>query len=186
MFARLSLFAIVTALSAALVTAQTSCQATDTVVSGDNCVAIAARFNVSDAALLAANPVLDANCDNLFVGQQLCIPFPPTGCSAQYTVLSGNTCTQIAAQFGTTFAALVAANPALNAQCSNLAVGEVLCIPEPQCSAEYTVKAGDVCLSIVDQFPPVTVAELLAANPEIDSNCDNLLIGEVLCIPFES
>lgn len=35
----------------------TSFQTTCTVVQGDNCVALAAKFNVTDAALLAANPV---------------------------------------------------------------------------------------------------------------------------------
>lgn len=40
-----------------LVQSRNSCQATYTVVSGDNCVAIAAKFNVTDASLLAANPV---------------------------------------------------------------------------------------------------------------------------------
>ncbi|KAE9390180.1 hypothetical protein BT96DRAFT_926059, partial [Gymnopus androsaceus JB14] len=34
-----------------------NCQANYTVVSGDNCVAIAAKFNVSDATLLADNSV---------------------------------------------------------------------------------------------------------------------------------
>ena len=53
---------------------------------------------------------VDANCDNLSVGEKLCIPFPPTGCSAQHTVISGDNCVAIAAEFGTTFAALVAAN----------------------------------------------------------------------------
>ena len=54
---------------------------------------------------------VDANCDNLFVGQKLCIPFPPQGCSAQHTVISGDNCQAIAAEFGTTYAALLTANP---------------------------------------------------------------------------
>ncbi|KAE9392235.1 hypothetical protein BT96DRAFT_979519 [Gymnopus androsaceus JB14] len=130
MFARLSLFALVTALVAIMgvrVLAQSSCQATYTVVSGDNCVAIAAKFNVSDASLLAANPVVDANCDNLFVGQQLCIP--AAACSAEYTVKSGDVCISIANQFGITVAELEAANSEIDPLCNNLSVGEVLCIP---------------------------------------------------------
>ncbi|KAJ3709560.1 hypothetical protein DFJ43DRAFT_1035119 [Lentinula guzmanii] len=107
MFARISLFALVTALGAIMganVLAQTSCQATYTVVFGDNCVAIAAKFNVSDAALLAANPAVDSNCDNLFVGQQLCIPTAPASCQAQYTVKSGDVCISIANMFNITAA----------------------------------------------------------------------------------
>ncbi|KAJ3844453.1 hypothetical protein F5878DRAFT_117463 [Lentinula raphanica] len=136
MFARLHVFALVTALGAimgAKVWAATSCQATYTVVSGDNCVEIAAKFNVSDAALLAANPAVDANCDNLFIGQQLCIPAAPS----------------------------------------------------TDCQAEYTVKSGDVCISIANMFN-ITAAQLEAANSDIDPLCDNLQPGEILCIPFAS
>ncbi|KAJ3787255.1 hypothetical protein GGU11DRAFT_501508 [Lentinula aff. detonsa] len=132
MFARISLFALVTALGAIMganVLAQTSCQATYTVVSGDNCVAIAAKFNVSDAALLAANPAVDSNCDNLFVGQQLCIPTAPASCQAQYTVKSGDVCISIANMFNITAAQLEAANSDIDPLCDNLQPGEVLCIP---------------------------------------------------------
>ncbi|KAE9390179.1 hypothetical protein BT96DRAFT_353020 [Gymnopus androsaceus JB14] len=133
---------------------------------------------------------VDANCDNLSVGEKLCIPFPPTGCSAQHTVISGDNCVAIAAEFGTTFAALVAANSnaqtffiqAVNAECSNLSVGEVLCIP---CATQYTIRPGDVCDSIAAQFG-VTAAELQAANAAVDPLCDNLAVGEVLCIPSEA
>ncbi|KIK57055.1 carbohydrate-binding module family 50 protein [Collybiopsis luxurians FD-317 M1] len=129
MFARLSLFAMVTALGAILganVLAQTSCEATYTVVSGDNCVAIASKFNVTYDALVAANPAVDAQCDNLFVGQKLCIP-PP--CTKQYTVQSGDVCISIANQFNITAAQLEAANPDIDPLCDNLQPGEILCIP---------------------------------------------------------
>ncbi|KAJ3743751.1 hypothetical protein DFH05DRAFT_1247196 [Lentinula detonsa] len=131
MFARISLFALVTALGAIMganVYAQTSCQATYTVVFGDNCVAIAAKFNVSDAALLAANPVsqaVDSNCDNLFVGQQLCIPTAPASCQAEYTVKSGDVCISIANMFNITAAQLEAANSDIDPLCDNLQPGEV-------------------------------------------------------------
>ncbi|KAJ3891603.1 hypothetical protein GG344DRAFT_47018, partial [Lentinula edodes] len=103
------------------VLAQTSqCQTTYTVVSGDNCVALAAKFNVTDAALLAANPAVDANCDNLFVGQKLCIP-----CTAEYTVKSGDVCISIANMFNITAAQLEAANTDIDPLCDNLQPGEV-------------------------------------------------------------
>ncbi|GAW07188.1 hypothetical protein F5879DRAFT_948295 [Lentinula edodes] len=130
MFARLPLFALVTALGAfigANVLAQTSCQTTYTVVSGDNCVALAAKFNVTDAALLAANPAVDANCDNLFIGQQLCIPASP--CPVEYTVKSGDVCISIANMFNITAAQLEAANTDIDPLCDNLQPGEILCIP---------------------------------------------------------
>ncbi|KAJ3768564.1 hypothetical protein FB446DRAFT_694837 [Lentinula raphanica] len=132
MSARLSLFALVAAFGAIMgahVLAQTSCQATYTVVQNDNCVAIAAEFNVTYAALVAANPAVDANCDNLFIGQQLCIPAPPAECQAEYTVKSGDVCISIANMFNITAAQLEAANTDIDPLCDNLQPGEVLCIP---------------------------------------------------------
>ncbi|KAJ4000371.1 hypothetical protein F5050DRAFT_571825 [Lentinula boryana] len=127
MFARISLFALVTALGAIMGKPfLTSCQATYIVVSGDNCVAIAAKFNVSDAALLAANPAVDSNCDNLFVGQQLCIPTAPASCQAEYTVKSGDVCISIANMFNITAAQLEAANTDIDPLCDNLQPGELL------------------------------------------------------------
>ncbi|KAE9394533.1 hypothetical protein BT96DRAFT_1022498 [Gymnopus androsaceus JB14] len=132
MLARLSFFALVTALGAimgARVLAQISCQATYSVVSGDNCATISAKFNVSDISLITANPGVNINCDNLFVGQQLCIPFPSPTCSADYTIKSGDVCISIANQFGITAAVLEAANTQIDPLCDNLQVGEILCIP---------------------------------------------------------
>lgn len=55
----------------------------------------------------------------------------PTGAAGgeNYTVASGDTCGAIASREGVTTAALIAANPAVNAECSNLQVGQVLRIP---------------------------------------------------------
>ncbi|KAJ3867966.1 hypothetical protein EV359DRAFT_61054 [Lentinula novae-zelandiae] len=144
MFARLSLFAMVAALGAigasgralpgSQIFSRATCEATYTVVAGDTCDEIATKNDVTVSALEAANPSIDANCDNLFVGEQLCIPgaTPPP--------------------------------------------------PPPPCAENYTVKAGDVCINIANQFN-ITVPQLEAANTEIDPLCDNLQIGEVLCIP---
>ncbi|KAF9068410.1 hypothetical protein BDP27DRAFT_823732 [Rhodocollybia butyracea] len=192
MFARLSLLAAITTLGAIMgsnVLAQTSssCQTIHTVVQGDNCQALAATFNITDAALLAANPSVDSTCSNLFVGEQLCIPPAPTppSCQATYTVVSGDNCVAIAAKFNVSDASLLAANPQVDEFCDNLNVGEQLCIPEPPtvCTqGQYTVVAGDTCISIGVQFN-ITATQLEAANSEINANCSNLDVGEVLCIP---
>ncbi|KAE9385651.1 hypothetical protein BT96DRAFT_891999 [Gymnopus androsaceus JB14] len=157
---------------------QSSCQANYTVVSGDACVPIAAKFNAGFLLKYLSQNAVNANCDNLFVGQKLCIPFPPQGCSAQHTIISGDNCQTIAAEFGTTYAALLTANPTVDANCDNLTVGKVLCIPAATCSAQYTIKSGDVCISIANQFG-ITTAELEAANSEIDPLCNNLQVDEV-------
>ncbi|KAE9394530.1 hypothetical protein BT96DRAFT_978474 [Gymnopus androsaceus JB14] len=167
MFARSSLFALVTALGAimgARVLAQSSCQATYTVVSGDACVPIAAKFNGPwMRTVITFSWGRSSVSLSLLKGALLSIP-----------VISGDNCQTIAAEFGTTYAALL-----------NCKSREVLCIPAATCSAQYTVKSGDVCISIANQFG-ITTAELEAANSEIDPLCDNLQVGEVLCIPNEA
>ncbi|KAE9386438.1 hypothetical protein BT96DRAFT_839246 [Gymnopus androsaceus JB14] len=97
-------------------------------------------------------------------------------CQANYTVVAGDNCVAIAAKFNVV--QLERSNflhQAVNAECSNLTVGEVLCIP---CATQYTIRPGDVCDSIADQFG-VTAAELQAANAAVDPLCDNLAVGEV-------
>ncbi|KAE9408800.1 hypothetical protein BT96DRAFT_913903, partial [Gymnopus androsaceus JB14] len=128
------------AILSANVLAQTSCQSsTYTVVSGDTCNGISSELNVTVAALLAANPVVNAQCTNLFIGEVLCVPTtapptpptPPTtsNCTANYTVASGDVCISIANQFNITASQLEAVNTEINANCTNLVPGEVLCIP---------------------------------------------------------
>ncbi|KAJ3986244.1 hypothetical protein F5890DRAFT_1505360 [Lentinula detonsa] len=109
-------------------------------------------------------------------------------CASNYTVQQGDFCQTIAAQFNVTISDLEAANPSINSGCTNLAIGEVLCIPAASAcpsGVTYVVKAGDVCIDIADMFN-VTLAALDASNPEVDADCDNLSIGERLCIPAAS
>ncbi|XP_006460579.1 hypothetical protein AGABI2DRAFT_135732 [Agaricus bisporus var. bisporus H97] len=46
-----------------------------------------------------------------------------------YTVVTGDSCFTIGQQFGVTAAAIIAANPGVNAGCTNLIPGQGLCIP---------------------------------------------------------
>ena len=46
----------------------------------------------------------------------------------------------------------------------------------------YTVRPGDVCWRIA-QDHGVTTAALMAANPRINDDCTNLLVGSELVIP---
>ncbi|KAJ3726936.1 hypothetical protein EV361DRAFT_321428 [Lentinula raphanica] len=106
-------------------------------------------------------------------------------CASNYTVQQGDICQTIAAEFNITISDLEAANPSINSGCTNLAIGEVLCIPGASAcpsGVTYVVKDGDVCIDIANMFN-ITLAALDASNPEIDANCDNLSIGERLCIP---
>ncbi|PNH08476.1 hypothetical protein TSOC_005054 [Tetrabaena socialis] len=48
-------------------------------------------------------------------------------------------------------------------------------------STTYTVNSGDNCYSIT-QAKGITLADLLAANPSVNSGCTNLQDGQVLCL----
>eukprot|EP01036_Dinobryon_divergens_P028553 gene28553-37513_t len=51
-------------------------------------------------------------------------------CSTTYTVVSGDTCTTIGIKYGVSAAAIISANSAtVNSICTNLQIGQVLCIP---------------------------------------------------------
>lgn len=126
------------------------------VQSGDLCGTIAEAHGVSVDELLKANRTIDANCSNLQAGAELVIPgtqaangaATPTPRAGQvqaatasptptpastggkvHVVQSGESCEGIAGQYGVTTAALIAANPSVNASCSNLQLEQELTIP---------------------------------------------------------
>ncbi|MEL7565536.1 MAG: LysM peptidoglycan-binding domain-containing protein [Dehalobacterium sp.] len=102
-----------------------------TVRAGDTLYAIARRFNVTIADILAANPII-TNPDNLVVGWNLCIPVEepaPPECEGEiYVVRSGDTLTAIARRFNVTVADILAVNPLISDP-NNLIVGLKICIP---------------------------------------------------------
>ena len=118
-----------------------------TVKSGDTCGAIASEKAITVAELIAANrATINADCTNLRVGDELKIPAKsganstptrtsggiatatPRAGSRTYTVASGDTCSDIAANQGVKVADLIAVN-GLDAGCTTLQVGQVLKIP---------------------------------------------------------
>ncbi|KAF8145192.1 hypothetical protein K438DRAFT_1444824, partial [Mycena galopus ATCC 62051] len=110
-------------------------------------------------------------------------------CSPTYIVESGDTCYAIASANGLTVAQLLSYNPSINADCTNLAIAEVLCLGPGggggggggTCTQTYTVQSGDTC-SAIAASQGLTVSQLLALNPSINSGCTNLGIGQVLCV----
>ena len=70
---------------------------------------IAEKFGVSLNALIAANPQIK-NPDLIYTGDVLSIPTKPSQVK-KYTVVAGDTMSGIAAKFGVSLSALVAANP---------------------------------------------------------------------------
>ncbi|KAF7342601.1 hypothetical protein MSAN_02016800 [Mycena sanguinolenta] len=173
--------------------ARQGCAQTYTVVSGDTCAAIESRTGVSDAQLHSLNPSINGGCTNLQIGQVLCLSSgggsPPSGgCTTTYTVVSGDTCSAIEAKTGVSDSQLHASNPSINSGCTNLQIGQVLCLsggggppPSGGCTQTYTVVSGDTCAAI-EAKTGVSDSQLHASNPSINSGCTNLQIGQVLCI----
>ncbi|KAI8973074.1 hypothetical protein BD414DRAFT_499032 [Trametes punicea] len=114
-------------------------------------------------------------------------------CARTYTVVSGDNCDIISAKTSTSTYQLATVNAdTINAQCTNLTLGEVLCLGlvGQDCRDVHVVESGDVCVDIANEAG-TTLSILLANNPNVDSTCSNIYPGEVLCtanviIPYGS
>ncbi|VDC08033.1 unnamed protein product [Peniophora sp. CBMAI 1063] len=74
------------------------------------------------------NATIDAGCDNLQVGQQLCLAIINEACEPVHVVTSNDTCTSVAENAGTTVSTMIANNPNLGSGCTLLEVGLVVCV----------------------------------------------------------
>ncbi|KAE9405233.1 hypothetical protein BT96DRAFT_934966 [Gymnopus androsaceus JB14] len=102
------------------------------------------------------------------------------------TLQVGDTCATIIVEFDIIIVDLETANPSINSDCTNLIIREAV-IPNIDplhtgtCWAYRNVfcvvLSDDICISIAVEFG-VTIEVLDAANPEIDSVCDDLFVGE--------
>lgn len=77
---------------------------------------------------LVNDATVDENCDNLQPGQVVCLGVNGQDCSKIYTVVEDDTCDWIQQQYGIANETLYANNPQINADCTNIYIGEVLCV----------------------------------------------------------
>jgi len=113
-------------------------------------------------------------------------------CDNFYTLFNGDTCNSIAIAYKTTIQGLLSLNPTLN--CNFLPIGQQICVPSaeatpvtpvipitPTCNYLYTLFPGDSCDSLAIAYK-TTVIELITLNPTL--SCNNLPIGQKICVPF--
>ncbi|KAK7915205.1 hypothetical protein PG985_012908, partial [Apiospora marii] len=136
---------------------------------GENCSSVAKAMSVSTYSMLFANG-LDIHCQNfdtaINTSTSLCTP--PT-CKT-YTWGPFDTCTGVASQHGIKLVHFLSWNPNFDPLCRN-AINFV----------KYQVQTGDTCgkLSIAYSLP---LSDFLFLNPEVYSNCTNLLLGVAYCV----
>lgn len=104
-------------------------------------------------------------------------------CTRSYTAQAGDTCDSIsAANNVSTYQFAVVNYGTVDQYCSNLVPGQSYCLgwQGEDCVTTYVVKAGDDC-DIVASAVNINTTILYENNPQINSNCSNMYIKEVLC-----
>ncbi|EJD43563.1 hypothetical protein AURDEDRAFT_114630 [Auricularia subglabra TFB-10046 SS5] len=194
---------VAAALSLGFSSARAACTRSYTVKSGDNCNAIAVAQGVSLYQITFVNA---ANaCNNLQIGQSLCLATDTYNCQPVYTVKSGDTCTNIATSHGISLSQFLADNPNLDPSTCPIQIGMSVCVSTTTpgstttatptttsttaaptttgCTRTYTVKSGDNCNAIA-VAQGVSLYQLQLLN--IANACNNLQIGQVLCLASTS
>ena len=137
-------------------------------------------------------------------------PNSTSKCGKWYVVKEGDTCESISKLNDIDIDDLYSLNPELNSKCDNLLLGLAYCVqpagdvptysstasvtetivPKPtnappnstsQCGKWYVVKEGDTCESI-SKLNDIDIDDLHFLNPELNSECDNLLLGLAYCV----
>jgi len=105
-------------------------------------------------------------------------------CTRQYTVKDGDYCDKISVSQGvSTYQLAVINNGIINGDCSNLVSNQQICLgyQGEDCTSVYTVVKGDTCDAVAAAHK-VNTTLLHENNPQIDTECSNIYIGEVLCV----
>ncbi|KZT25485.1 carbohydrate-binding module family 50 protein [Neolentinus lepideus HHB14362 ss-1] len=122
------IFATVVATATMALAQNATCSRFYTVNLGDTCNAISADQDVSTYQLAFVNQgTIDAACDNLAEGEPLCLGIVGQDCGSVHVVYSGDSCANIVSTAGVSLSTLLANNPNVNADCTNIYPGEVLC-----------------------------------------------------------
>lgn len=104
------------------------CARTYTVVEGDICDSISAKNSVSTYQLAVVNPQINSDCSNLTPGESLCLGLTGQDCTTTYVIQPNDDCDLVSNAHGLNTTTLMTSNPQIDAECSNLYIGEVLCV----------------------------------------------------------
>ncbi|KAF8237457.1 hypothetical protein L208DRAFT_1247667 [Tricholoma matsutake] len=105
-----------------------TCTRSYTVKPGDICDGISAANHVSTYQLAAINPSINPTCSNLMPGSTLCLGYSGEDCTATHVVASDDTCDFITSMHKLNSTILYMNNPQINQACTNIYIGEVLCV----------------------------------------------------------
>ncbi|KZZ91305.1 carbohydrate-binding module family 50 protein [Ascosphaera apis ARSEF 7405] len=195
--------------------ARDDCAKSVTIHSGDSCWAIASANGISLEQLLSYNSGINQGCTNLIAGNSICVAVSgdkptttttecsttatptatptPGKCEKTATVNPGDSCWAIASANGISLEDLISLNPEVNSGCTNLVVGQKLCLAkgnsapskpptgDGKCKKTYTIKGGDSCWSIANANG-ISLEQLTSWNSGIDSGCTNLYAGDSICV----
>ncbi|KAL1669794.1 hypothetical protein GGF50DRAFT_43540 [Schizophyllum commune] len=136
-----------------------------TVEDGQTCDALSAKHGVSTYQLAIINAgVINEDCTNLISGQSYCIGYDAEDCSDVWVVEAQQTCSEITGATGLNQTLLQENNPQIADDCSNLYVGEVLCVAD---HAVHPPANGDW---IPAQTVPATATAAASATPTTTSD----------------
>ncbi|KZT21929.1 carbohydrate-binding module family 50 protein [Neolentinus lepideus HHB14362 ss-1] len=104
-------------------------------------------------------------------------------CTRSYTIQAGDICDTISQKQNVSSYQLAVVNyGTIDSACSNLTPGKTLCLgyPGEDCATTYVVRKDDTCDSVMSGTG-LNSTIFWANNPQIDSACSNMYIGQVLC-----
>jgi LysM repeat protein len=147
---------------------------------GDDLSSIGERFDLPVQRLVAANHRHMKGMKTsgeVFPGQVLCIPSWAT-----YVAQGGETVGDIAQRFGTTEAALVAANGDIQSPTDTVAPRQTLAVPYRD---TYTVSPGDTLSQLGSRFG-IPWDTLFEANCDVLAYPNLIYPGQTLAVPANS
>ncbi|KAK7039900.1 hypothetical protein R3P38DRAFT_2696023 [Favolaschia claudopus] len=103
-----------------------NCSTYYNVQSGDNCNLIESKFHIGFSDILRWNPEVSTTCSNLNLASY-CV-LGSGACSKLYTVVSGDSCGAIESKQSITDAKIHAENTWINSACSNIQIGQNICV----------------------------------------------------------